>query len=71
VINWFILNTGSPEAPPDKPWRVTRYRAHPYWGTPVGPDYAADFRTYWQANAVSWFYHHILGWSCNTWKKRN
>ena len=27
------------------------------------------FRWYWQANAWSWFMHHVLGRSCNTYKK--
>lgn len=55
--------------PADKPWRVTRYRAHWYWGYRIGPVWSAHFRWYWQANCVSWFYHHVLGWSCNTWRR--
>ncbi len=27
------------------------------------------FRWYWQANAWSWLMHHVMGYSCNTWKK--
>lgn len=48
-------------------YRVTRYIdygvAHLYPGVRY-------FRWYWQANAYSWFLHHILGYSCNTWKKK-
>jgi hypothetical protein len=55
--------------PADKPWRVSRYRAHWYWGYPVGPVEVFDFRWYWQANIVSFLWHHIGGYSCNTWKR--
>lgn len=69
MIRWYQIDPvlNAPEQPPGKPWRVTRYRAHHYWGYRLGPVYGANFRHYWQANSVSWFYHHILGWSCNTW----
>jgi hypothetical protein len=52
-----------------KPWRVTRYRAHWYWGYPVGPVQVFDFRHYWQANAASFVWHHVFGYSCNTWRQ--
>lgn len=28
------------------------------------------FRWYWQANIVSWLFHNIFGYSCNTLKRR-
>lgn len=71
MIKWNAFEPTQQEelpAPQGKPYQVTRYRVHWYWGYRVGPVYGANFRWYWQANAVSWFYHHILGWSCNTWK---
>lgn len=49
----------------DKPYRVTAYlemRARIIRCFVVG-----DYRHYWQANLVSWWYHHILGYGCNTW----
>lgn len=70
MINWYEIDLelkNDPPAPQGKPWQVTRYRAHWYWGTRIGPVYGANFRWYWQANAVSWFWHHVLGWACNTW----
>ena len=30
-----------------------------------------NFRWYWQANMYSWMLHHILGYSCNTWRKND
>lgn len=27
------------------------------------------FRWYWQANLCSFLLHHVLGYSCNTWRK--
>lgn len=61
----------APLEPPHKPWRVTRYAAHWYWGHRTGPVYFADFRWYWQANVVSFIWHHLFGYSCNTWKRRD
>lgn len=71
MIDWYEIDPllkNAPKPPPGKPWRVTRYRAHWYWGYRVGPVYGANFSAYWKANVVSWFYHHALGWSCNTWR---
>jgi hypothetical protein len=62
--NWSV-------APPHKPWRVTRYAVHWYWGTPIGPTYEAHFRWYWQANIVSFIWHHFFNYSCNTWKRKD
>ena len=56
--------------PVGKPWRVTRYLSHWYWGYPISPVGVFDFRWYWQANVASWFWHHVLGWSCNTWFRK-
>lgn len=56
----------APPADPARPYRVTAYRmvrARITRCVVVG-----DYRWYWQANAVSWFYHHVGGLSCNTWK---
>lgn len=71
---WYIVDPvlkDAPAAPPHKPWRVSRYRAHWYWGYRIGPVYVADFRWYWQANAVSFIYHHFFNWSCNTWRRND
>lgn len=70
MIRWHQIDPvlkDAPVAPASHPWRVTRYRAHQYWGYRIGPVYGAFFRWYWQANMVSWIYHHLFGWSCNTW----
>jgi hypothetical protein len=53
-----------------KPWRVTRYRPHWYWGYPTGPVDVFDFRWYWQANTASFIWHHLLRYSCNTWRAK-
>ena len=29
------------------------------------------FRWYWQANICSFLLHHLFGYSCNTWKKKD
>lgn len=52
--------------PPIGTYKVTRYRNYG-----IAQIYYAeyDFRWYWQANAWSWFLHHVLGYSCNTWKR--
>ena len=60
------------DAPPEnksKPYRVTAYRSYGiirYKCITVG-----DYKYYWQANAVSWFYYHVLGFNCNTWKNND
>lgn len=72
MITWHQIDPvlkNAPVAPVSHPWRVTRYRAHWYWGYRVGPVHGAFFRWYWQANAVSFIWHHLLGYSCNTWKR--
>jgi hypothetical protein len=28
------------------------------------------YRWYWSANLISWIYHNIFGYSCNTHKKK-
>ena len=61
------INTAGPH-PAGRPWRVSRYRAHWYWGYPVGPVEVFDFRWYWQANAASFIWHYLLRRSCNTWR---
>jgi hypothetical protein len=57
-----------PKAPKNKPYRVVIYRRSYYWKPWECVTKVFDFRWYWQANMVSWFYHHILGYGCNTWK---
>jgi hypothetical protein len=57
-------------APPNKPWRVTIYRMHST-GYITQCRLVGDYRWYWQANTVSWFYHYILRYGCNTWKAKN
>lgn len=55
----------APPPRPGRPWRVTAYfmvRARIVHLRVVG-----DYRWYWQANFVSWCYHHIFGCGCNTW----
>jgi hypothetical protein len=71
MSSWFELPGGvvdETDPPPGKPWRVTRYKAHWYWGYRVGPVLVANFRWYWQANLVSWAWFHVGGYSCNTWR---
>lgn len=71
MIHWYEIDPvlkNAPRAPMNKPWRVTRYRAHWYWGYRIGPVWGANFRWYWQANVVSWIWHHLGGYSCNTWR---
>ena len=73
MIAWHEVDPvlkNDPPTPPGKPWRVSRYRAHWYWGYRTGPVFVADFRWYWQANVVSFLWHHVGGYSCNTWRKR-
>lgn len=48
-------------------YRVTAY--HEYGIAQISRHHF-DFRWYWQANAVSFLLHHLLGYSCNTWKKQ-
>lgn len=48
-------------------YRVTAYRE--YGIAQTGYRVVGYYRWYWQANIVSWMYFHILGMSCNTWKK--
>lgn len=72
MIKWHETDPAlknAPAAPKHKPWRVTRYQAHWYWGYRIGPVWCADFRWYWQANAVSFIWHHLFGYSCNTWRR--
>lgn len=57
----------APEPPADRPWRVTAYRevrARITRCFVVG-----DYKYYWQANAVSFIWHHFLGFGCNTWRR--
>ena len=71
MIKWHCVEAGA-TAPPDRPYRVTRYKAHWYWGFPIAGTYRqAFFRRYWQANAVSFIYHHLFGYSCNTWRRKD
>lgn len=70
-MNWHVIDPVLKNAPPPRastPWRVTRYRSHWYWGHRIGPLYGAFFRWYWQANLVSFIWHHLFGYQCNTWK---
>lgn len=57
------------EAPPEnfeKPYRVTAYR---YLRGVVHQCFVVgDYRYYWQANTISFIWHHLLGYGCNTWK---
>lgn len=72
MIRWHAVDPAlknAPVAPKNKPWRVSRYRAHWYWGYRIGLVYVADFRWYWQANTVSFICHHVFNWSCNTWRR--
>jgi len=71
MIKWHRMDPEVVPAPgpPDKPYRVTRY-----WeirARQIGPTFEAFFRRYWQANLVSFLYHHLGGWSCNTWKRKD
>ena len=58
----------APPRPPGKPWRVTAYRSHWYWGYVQQCFVVGDFRWYWLANVVSFVFHHVLRYGCNTWK---
>lgn len=72
MIEWHEIDPvlkNAPQAPSERPYRVTRYGAHWYWGYRITPVFEAFFRWYWQANLVSFWWHHWHGWSCNTWKK--
>jgi len=61
----------TPDGPAHKPYRVTRYKNHWYWGFPLPSTYKeAHFRWYWQANAASFVWHYLFGYSCNTWKRK-
>lgn len=53
-------------SPPDS-YRVTAYRE--YGIAQYGYRVVGFYRWYWQANIISWIYHYIFGFSCNTWKK--
>lgn len=59
-----------PPKPQGKPWRVTAYRSHWYWGSVEECFVVGDYRWYWLANAVSFVWHHLLGYGCNTWKAK-
>lgn len=52
-----------------KPYRVTAYCRVGFDGAKIGEFVVGNFRWYWQANLVSWIFHNILGYGCNTWKK--
>lgn len=56
----------APPSPPGRPWRVTAYRLAR--ARVIRLSVVGDYRWYWQANLVSWVYHHIGGLGCNTWK---
>jgi hypothetical protein len=56
-----------PVASANKPYRVTAYH---YTRNNNRSFIVGDYRWYWQANLVSWWWHQ-LGWGCNTWKKYN
>jgi hypothetical protein len=51
-----------------RPYRVTAYSIHWYWGNVTKCFVVGDYKYYWQANLVSWWYHHLLGYGCNTWR---
>lgn len=51
--------------PSSKPYRVTAYRYS--WSPSL---LVGDYDYYWQANLISWWYRHLLGFGCNTWKKK-
>ena len=48
----------------NRPYKVTAYKPSTVPTFTVG-----DYHFYWEANLVSWVWHHILGYHCNTWKK--
>lgn len=50
----------------EKPYRVTAYQT--LRGVVHKCFVVGDYRYYWQANLVSFFWHHVLGYGCNTWK---
>ena len=52
-----------------KPYRVTAYRE--YGIARLNEHVVGNFCWYWQANVVSWIWHHLFGFSCNTWKANN
>lgn len=52
-----------------KPYRVTAYRE--YGIARLNGHVVGNFCWYWQANVVSWIWHHLFGFSCNTWKANN
>ena len=52
-----------------KPYRVLYGKQDKYWGAFIGSPKTKDFSTYWQANAFSWFLHHVHGYGCNLLKK--
>lgn len=54
-----------PKSPKGKPYRVTAYCSLINQGKSF---LVGDYRWYWQANLISWWWHQ-LGWGCNTWKK--
>lgn len=58
----------APPAPAGKPYRVTAYRT--VRSSVVELGVVGDYRWYWQANLVNWFYHHFWGYGCNTWKAK-
>lgn len=49
-----------------KPYKVTAYRT--YGIARLNPHVVGNYRWYWQANFVSWIWHYMFGFSCNTWK---
>lgn len=72
MTKWYLrdpaLKNEVPQ-PSGKPWRVVRFRSHWYWGYRQSLDYVANFRWYWQANLHSFLWHHLGGWSCNTYRR--
>lgn len=61
----------APPAQASHPWRVTAHVLHPRYEVVTKCFIVGDYRWYWVANAVSFFYHHVLGYGCNTWKMEN
>jgi len=54
--------------PPKGTYKVT---AHMEYGIAQLYHLTYYYRWYWQANLRSWFLHHVLGYSCNTWKRND
>jgi hypothetical protein len=64
--NYVIYPADAPNENPRKPFRVTAYRA--VRGRITRCFIVGDFSYYWQANLISWVYHYVFGFGCNTWK---